>query len=61
MTILQEVEDFKRKLLAERLSQLTEPQRERFNWCFPNGVPEKDLIGAISLCDRTIIENKTVK
>ena len=52
-----EVEDFKRKLLSERLSQLTEPQLEKFKWCFPNVVPEGKLISAISLCDRTIKKN----
>ena len=48
-----EVEAFKRTLLAERLALCTEEQRERFHRWFPT-VPEEKLVSAISLVDRTI-------
>lgn len=54
-----EVEAFKRKLLQERMEQLTEPQRTMFTKrVFPKGVPSDCLIGAIDLCDRTIKKNE---
>lgn len=60
--VQQEIEDFKRKLLSERLEQLTQKQRDFFNRIFPierfpNGVPADDLVNAIDLCDRTIKKN----
>lgn len=56
-SVEKEVEDFKRKLLSERLEKITVPQREFFDRIFPNGVPSGKLINAIELCDRTIIKN----
>jgi hypothetical protein len=54
-----EVEEFKRKLLSERLAQCTEKQVAFFNRIFPDGVPEDKLVSAIDLCDRTIAKNKS--
>ena len=54
----QKVEAFKRGLLKEALDQCTPDQQNFFNRIFPNGVPEKDIIGAIDLCERTIQKNK---
>ena len=58
-----EIEASTRKMLEDRLGQITDEQR-KFFWdsCFPkkhypNGVPEEKLITAIDLCDRTIKEN----
>lgn len=56
--VRQEIEDFTRKLLSERLDQLTEQQREKFNRIFSKRVAADDLVGAIDLCDRTIKKNK---
>lgn len=59
MSVREEVEAFKRKLLKERLYQCTERQIDFFNKIYPNGVPEEKLENAIDLCDRTIRKNKT--
>lgn len=53
-----EIEAFQRKLLDERLSQCTETQVAFFHKLYPNGVPKKNLISAIDLCDRTIKKNQ---
>jgi hypothetical protein len=58
-TVKQEVEEFKRSLLNERLSQCTEKQRELFGRLYPNGVPDDKLEDAINLCNRTIRRNQT--
>ena len=55
------IEDFKRDLLIERLSECTEPQRRKFDRIYPNGVPEEKLVSAIDLCDRTIRKNNKIK
>ena len=55
--IKDEVEEFKRKLLAERLAQCTEAQQRMFNKVYPEGVLESKLESAIDLCDRTIRKN----
>lgn len=52
-----EIEQFKRTLLKERLSQCTEKQVAFFNKIFFDGVPKSKLIAAIDLCDRTIRKN----
>ena len=57
LKINQEIEDFKRKMLNERIIQLTEPQLALFNRLFPDKIPEEKLITAIDLCDRTIRKN----
>lgn len=62
MSVMQEVEAFKRKLLDDRLAQLTEPQRAFFFRIFPpdrfpQGVPADKLVSSIDLCDRTIAKN----
>jgi hypothetical protein len=54
-----QVEAFKRSLLAERLAMVTEPQRALFDRCFPKGVPGDRLESAIDLVDRTIAKNAT--
>lgn len=51
------VEDFKRQMLAERLSQCSEAQQAFFKRIYPKGVPEASLVSAIDLCDRTIKKN----
>lgn len=57
MSAKQEVEAFKRGLLAERLAMVTQKQREFFDRCFPKGVPSDRLESAIDLCNRTISKN----
>jgi len=57
-----EIEQFKRKLLEERLEKCTQPQRDFFKKIypidrFPDGVPSQYLDSAIDLCDRTIKKN----
>lgn len=52
-----EVEKFKRGLLAARLAQCTQKQRDFFDKVYPKGVPEASLVSAIDLCDRTIAKN----
>ena len=60
-----EIEVFKRGLLAGRLERCTEEQRESFyqrifpKERFPDGVPDKFLMDAIDLCDRTIQTNES--
>jgi len=53
-----EVEDHKRKMLEDRLSQCTDSQRAFFHRIYSKGVPEEKLMSAIDLCDRTIKKNK---
>lgn len=53
----QQVEDFKRQLLANHLAQCTEAQQALFRRCYPNGVPGDRLVNAIDLCRRTIKKN----
>ena len=52
------IEAFKRGLLKESLEQCTEEQQAFFHRIFPTGVPDKKLVGAIDLCERTIRKNK---
>jgi hypothetical protein len=52
-----EIEAHSRKLLAERMAQLTDEQRSRFDTCFPKGVRADQLVTAIGLCNRTIRQN----
>jgi hypothetical protein len=52
-----EVERFKRKLLADRLAMVTPKQRELFDRCYPRGVSSDGLETAIDLCNRTIEKN----
>lgn len=68
LTVQDEVDAFKRQLLRERLSKLTEPQAALF-WRIHGGAPYKagvgevekipvdELILCIDLCDRTIRKN----
>lgn len=58
--VKREVEEFKRKLLSERHEHLSEKQLALFNRIWPEGVPSKDLEGAIDLCDRTIKKNEAM-
>lgn len=53
----QKVEEFKQNMLKERLSQITDEQRQFFHRVFPKGVSSKQLMTAIDLCDRTIKKN----
>jgi hypothetical protein len=53
-----EVEAFKRRMLAERLTQCTSEQQAFFNRLYPKGVREDQIMDAIDLCDRTIRKNK---
>lgn len=55
------VEAFKRGLLKEALEQCTEDQQAFFHRIFPKGVPEKDIVNAIDLCERTILKNQSKK
>lgn len=56
--VYEEITAFSRKLLDERLAQLTEPQRKMFHdRVYPKGVPEDRIVSAIDLCDRTIKKN----
>ena len=58
-SVIKEIEDFKRKLLADRLSQCTQKQQDFFNYrVYPNGVPEGSLVSAIDLVNRTLAEAK---
>ena len=57
MSISEEVEQFKRSCLDERLEQCTEEQQAFFHRIFPKGVPSDKLESAIDLCDRTIKKN----
>lgn len=57
--VRQEIETFKRKLLSERKAKLTEKQLAFFNRIWPHGPPDDDVIGAIDLCDRTILKNES--
>ena len=43
--------------LKELLPQLTEPQRDLFNKCYPNGVPRSKMVNAIDVCERTVKKN----
>ena len=52
-----EIIQFQRTLLENRLSQCTEKQVTFFKKIFPKGVHESKLIDAIDLCDRTIHKN----
>ncbi len=56
-----EVLAFKRRMLAERLAQLTVDQRAFFHKIWKNfsEVPENKLKDAIDLCDRTIRANES--
>lgn len=63
-SVRKEIEQFTRGLLAERLVQITPPQRGKFDGIFPKGVVRvagrnlmDDLVNAIDLCDRTIKKN----
>lgn len=51
-----EIEALTRKMLEERLSQLTDGQRAKFNLIYPN-IGKENMISAIDLCDRTIRAN----
>lgn len=53
----QEVENFKRNMLKERLDQITEEQRQLFHRLFPK-VTSAKLMTAIDLCDRAIKKNQ---
>jgi len=53
-----EVERFKREMLATRLDQCTQAQRDLFGKIYPGKVPAGKLMQAIDLCDRTIAKNK---
>ncbi len=57
MSAKEEVEQFKRNLLTERLAMVTPPQRALFDRCYPKGVRSEQLESAIDLCNRTIAKN----
>ena len=59
MSAKEEIEDFKRRLLADRLGQCTEKQQAFFHKVYPNGVSAGRLENAIDLCERTIRKNET--
>lgn len=52
-----EIEEYARRLLADRLALLEPKQRDLFDRCFPKGVPSDRLESAIDLCERTLQEN----
>lgn len=47
-------EQFQRKVLAEKLSQCTEPQQALFKKMYPNGPTAKQLSWAITQCQNTL-------
>jgi hypothetical protein len=58
--VRKEIEAFTRQLLRDRLAQCTPAQRGvhyRVYGAGPDDIPEKQLIDAIDLCDRTIRKN----
>lgn len=57
MSFADEIEQFKRDALINRLAKCTSAERDFFAKIYPNGVPSKDLESAIALCDRTITHN----
>jgi hypothetical protein len=61
MSLNDEVTQFKRKLLSERLEQCTAVQRANFGIFFPDGVADNKLDSAIALCDRSITKNRAAQ
>jgi len=57
-TTREKVENFKRDELSQMLNQCTGAQQAFFNRLYPKGVPEKKLMNAIDLCERTIAKNR---
>ena len=51
------VEQFKRELLAIKLSACTESQQALFHRIWPSSIKGKDLMYAIDLCERTLMKN----
>lgn len=50
---------YKIQLLKEYHDQMSDKAKERFALVYPNGlesVPEKDIISAIELCERTVYQ-----
>jgi 3-methyladenine DNA glycosylase AlkC len=57
MTSKEQIEDYMREMLANRLSQCSQVQRDLFAKIFPGEVPASKLEQCIDLCDRTIAKN----
>lgn len=57
---MKKVEAYKKKLLQELLSEITEEQRDFFNKIFPDGVSSDKMESAYSLIERTITKNKNL-
>ncbi len=55
------VTNMKRQMIRDILDQCTKDQQEFFDRIWPNGVPDEDLEGAYSLCERTIKKNEQEK
>lgn len=49
-----EIEAFKRRLLEELRDEIPGRGEPLFSRIFPTGVPEKALVDALRLCERTI-------
>lgn len=57
---MKKVEAYKKKLLQELLSEITEEQRDFFNKVFPDGVSSDKMESAYSLIERTVVKNKNL-
>lgn len=56
----EKVGQYKRDLLVELLFKITDEQRAFFHGpCFPKGVSDEKLDGAIRLCMRTVKQNES--
>ena len=53
----QQVLDFRKQLLAEKLAQCTEEQQAFFKRLYPNGVSEEKLEWATQQCINTLKNN----
>ena len=57
--VREEIEQFTRGLLKDRLAQCTDVEQKFFHRIWPDGVPTNSIEGAIDLCDRTIKKHKS--
>lgn len=58
LTYKERIENFKRDLLQEFLSQCSEAQQELFRKIYVGKVPVSKLDDAIDLCERTVLKNR---
>jgi 3-methyladenine DNA glycosylase AlkC len=57
---LQEIKDYRKKVLVDLYSQCTKPQQEIFKKMYNSieTIPDKNIDWAIQQCERTIIKNR---